>query len=429
MKVLIISHTALNTHNNMGKTMLSLFSSFEREELCHLFVYPMLPDVDKCASHYRITDKDVLKSYFKFKVRGQKIDPSMIDTSRHQLFENGSDAKIYRNRKNKTAFRVLARDLMWKFARWYTKELDTWINEQKPTCIFVAPGNPKFLYDIAIKIAKKYSLPMVVYICDDFYFTANGEKSAPLMKRLHTALLQRKTRKLFENSQHIVTICDELAECYSKEFSLPATTVMTGTNYEIAKDVKKTPVIDRLTYMGNIRYNRYLCLCEIGRALDRFNEEEGTDCTLEIYSVEKDKEILSSFQNIKSIKFCGFVGGEEFDKVFFNSQMFIHTEAFDDVNVNLTKRSVSTKIADCLGSGIPVFAYAPENIASMGHLMRNDAAICATKAEELYEKLSFALKNPDERNRVAENALAAAKRFHIAQKQSEILKVLIEEVL
>ena len=38
MKILIISHPSLNTHNNMGKTMLSLFTSFDKEELCQLVI-------------------------------------------------------------------------------------------------------------------------------------------------------------------------------------------------------------------------------------------------------------------------------------------------------------------------------------------------------------------------------------------------------
>ena len=39
MKVLIISHLPVATQNNMGKTFLSLFSAFEREELCQMYIY------------------------------------------------------------------------------------------------------------------------------------------------------------------------------------------------------------------------------------------------------------------------------------------------------------------------------------------------------------------------------------------------------
>lgn len=203
---------------------------------------------------------------------------------------------------------------------------------------------------------------------------------------------------------------------------------MTGTSYEIAKSVKQTPEISRLTYMGNIRYNRYLCLAEIGRALDKINAEENKNYRLAIYSVEKDQEILSAFNGIASVELCGFVSGEEFDNIFHSSQMFIHTEAFDEVNINLTKRSVSTKIADCLGSGIPVFAYAPENIASMQHLIKNDAAVTVTDSSQLYEKLRQTLRDSSLRNHIAENGLKTAEQYHSSDRQSQKVKTTMQNI-
>lgn len=427
MKVLIISHPSLNTHSNMGKTLLSLFSNFCKEELCHLYVYPMIPDVDKCASCYRITDKSVLKSYFRFKVKGERITEKDIDTSRHELFQNPSDERLYRNKKNKSTARILLRDFMWKLAPWYNKELREWIDEQNPSCIFVAPGMPKFLYDIAIKVSKDYKLPMVVYICDDFYFSKKNPKS--ILGKLRRFLLTKKMKSLFSHVQHIVTICDELSELYSKEFSIPATTIMTGSSYSIAEMPKSLDKLKTLTYMGNLRYNRYLSLREIGKTLDEINENEKTDYMLEIYSMEQDIKILSSFDGIKSVSFRGFVSGEAFDKVFHSAEMFIHTESFDDESVDLTKRSISTKISDCLGSGIPVFAYGPDSLAAMSYLKRINGAIIATAPSQLYQKLYRALVDRNLRDEVAENGLAAAVRYHSADTQSQMLKKVICESL
>lgn len=40
MKVLLISHNSISTYQNMGKTFLSLFNCFQKEELCQLYIYP-----------------------------------------------------------------------------------------------------------------------------------------------------------------------------------------------------------------------------------------------------------------------------------------------------------------------------------------------------------------------------------------------------
>ena len=158
MKVLIISHNPITTFDAMGKTILTLFSDYKKEGLCQLYVYPTVPDVDKCNSYFRITDKDVLKSYFRFKVSGKEIEYKAIESANGKLFENEDDTSIYRNRKNKKPFRMLARDLMWKFSKWFNKPLKKWIERENPTHIFLAPGNQKFIYRIALKIYPCYRL-------------------------------------------------------------------------------------------------------------------------------------------------------------------------------------------------------------------------------------------------------------------------------
>ena len=68
MKVLIISHNPITDYNNMGKTFLSLFSEFSREELCHFYIYPTIPNVKKCQSCYRVTDKECVKAFCLLKL-------------------------------------------------------------------------------------------------------------------------------------------------------------------------------------------------------------------------------------------------------------------------------------------------------------------------------------------------------------------------
>jgi hypothetical protein len=92
---------------------------------------------------------------------------------------------------------------------------------------------------------------------------------------------------------------------------------MTGSKYPINNTVKKPVEISTLTYMGNIRVNRYLSLKKIGLALDDINREFNKDYKLHIYTVEKDSDILNEFKNIKSIVLCGFVSGIEYEKVVF----------------------------------------------------------------------------------------------------------------
>ena len=425
MKVLIVSHNPMTTHNNMGKTLTTLFHAFSPEELCHLYVYPTIPDVDKCSSHYRITDKDVLKSYYRFKVKGRVIPHSEIDTGKHFLYENAKDETIYRNKKNKAPLRMLLRDCMWKFSRWYSRELEVWINEQCPSHIFLAPGTAKFIYDVAMKISKKHHLPIITYICDDYYFV---KPAVTVLGRFQQKGLHRKMEKALSRSSLIITICPELESLYSKRFAVPTVTVMTGSDFPIADAPREHDEIGALCYMGNIRCNRYLSLAKIGKALDDINAEHDTNYRLKIYSGQRDADILEVLEPIRSIEFCGFVSGEEFRRTFENADMLLHVEDFDAQSIDLVKHSVSTKIADSLACGIPFFAFAPDCIASMSYLLENGSALTCTDAVQLKDVLYEALSNKALRREVIERALKTALQNHERNAVGERVKSIIATI-
>jgi glycosyltransferase involved in cell wall biosynthesis len=409
MKVLILSHNPITTFNSMGKTMLTLFSEFNKEELCQLYIYPTIPDVDKCKSYYRITDKDVLKSYFKFKVSGREILSSEIGAANGKLFENEEDTSLYRNRKNKKPFRMLARDLMWKFSGWFNKSLKQWIKREKPTHLFLAPGSAKFIYKMALKISKKYNLPIITYICDDYYFV---KKARGLLGRIQQNGLKKITNKLMKRTSQIITICDSLQNTYESYFKVPAQTVMTGSNYSIADKPKLVETVSVFTYLGSIRCNRYNSLVKIGKALDDINSENGTNNVLNIYTEEQDKGILSKFEGVKSVKLCGYVSGKVFDQTFFSSEVLVHTEAFDEISIDRVKNSISTKIADSLASGICLFAFGPKEVASINYLLETSSAVCCVDENDLKEKLLQVISDKSLREKVVSNALITAKNNH-----------------
>ena len=413
----------MSTYQNMGKTMLSLFDQFDSSELCQLYIYPSVPDTKKCNSYFRVTDKDVLSAYYKFHVSGREIIP---DINFHSQFTNEQDEKLYSNKKNQYAQRKIARDLMWKFSRWYNKKLANWLNREHPDCIFLAPGEAKFIYNIALKISKKLNIPIVVYICDEYYFV---KKSNNAITRIQQNLLHRKMEKLFSNTSHIITICDELSDIYSKKFNVPSTKIMTGTNYPIADTYVFHSDPCSITYMGNVSCNRHKSLIEIGQALDGLNSEYSTNYSLNIYTSTKDPDIISSFEKVKSISLCGYLSGEEFNQKFHSSDFLLHTEGFDEASIDRVKHSVSTKIADSLGSGIPLIAYGPSCVSSMQHLIRNDCAILITNKDDLYKSLFEVFKNYDLRKTTVDKALQTTRKNHLSEINSNRLYNVIKNLL
>lgn len=424
MKVLIISHNPVTNQSNMGKTFMSLFSGFESHELCQLYIYPTLPNSHYCGSYYRITDKQVVKSLLKLKHPGGEIHPDQIREDQ-QAYEDAGDESLYRSRKNKSALRRLGRDALWRLSRWYSPELKKWLEREAPDCIFVAPGVAKFIHNFALRIAKDRKIPIVTYVCDEYYFV---KKPDSWLDRLRLRLLQRKIEKLMANTAHLVAISDELKEDYGEKFAVTATKLMTGAGIAAASAPKTAESPNTIRYFGNIRCNRFVSLGEIGCELDAINREMGTDYRLEIFTAEKNPQILDSLRCYRSIRLCPFVSGAEFVKALEESQLLLHVEAFDEASVDYVKHSVSTKIADSLASGIPFLAYGPACISSMLHLRRNDCAITAVSREELRDMLLKAFTDAGDRDRVVGNALATARSYHDTKVTGEQLRQILESV-
>ena len=424
MKVLIISHNPVTNQSNMGKTFMSLFSGFQSSELCQLYIYPTLPNSRYCGAYYRITDKQVVKSLLKFRCPGGEIRPDQIREDQ-KAYEDAGDESLYRSRKNKSALRRLGRDALWMLSRWYSPELKKWLDREAPDCIFVSPGVAKFIHNFALRIAKDRKIPIVTYVCDEYYFVKQPDS---WLDQLRLWLLRRKIEKLMANTAHLVAISDELKEDYGEKFAVSVTKLMTGAAFSAAFAPKVTENPDTIRYFGNIRCNRFVSLGEIGWELDAINRELGTQYKLEIYTAEKDAQILDSLRRYESIRLCPFVSGEAFTKALEESQLLLHVEAFDEASVDYVKHSVSTKIADSLASGIPFLAYGPECISSMLHLRRSGCAMTAVSREELRSMLLTAFTDPETRGRVAANALATARVYHDTKANGEKLRQILESV-
>lgn len=424
MKVLVISHNPLCTYNGMGKTLSSLFSCFPCEELCQLYIYPSFPDRDLCSSYFRITDKDVLRSLTHFSQPGGEIDKTIISPDQPP-FEQLNDEVLYRRTRNKTPIRRLERDAMWKISRWNNERLWNWLDREAPTCVFVAPGPACFLYDLALTISIKRKIPIVTYICDEYYFL---QRAKDVPGKLHQRMVRERMEKLMKHSSGLVVISEELRKAYQPYFSVPTRVLMTGKTIASSCGNKTEKPAVSLSFFGNVRSGRYLSLRRIGEILDSLSIEKGKQYTLHVYAKENDQHILESLCQPKSIVFHDFVQGEEFSAAFFSAELLVHVESFCDDMIDRVRHSVSTKVADSLASGIPLLAFGPAGLASIEHLRRNECAFVCTDPDRLRDVLLKAMNDLQARKEVVEHAINTAEQYHNEKRNSMELHELLSMV-
>lgn len=424
MKVLIISHNCFSSCNNMGKTLVSLFSAFPKKELCQLYVHPSVPDVDVCNSYYRITDKNALKSIFSHRKVGQEIRP-VLEVSAEASAAKKIHGNISQSHYNNYATAKLLRDMVWKLSRWYTADLRRWLDREDPECIFLAPGYAMFIYDIALKISRIRKIPIITYICDDYYFV---QRPKGFLNRVQLYLLKQKTDDLMRITRKLVVISEELKQRYSDHFGITAEVIMTASGIGCLRktNIQQKSVYE-ISYFGNLDCNRHVSLKEFGEALDRLNKQRDIQYILNIYTSATDRQIISSFACVSSIQLKGFVSGNNFIAAMARSDFLLHTEAFDEDSIDLVRNSVSTKIAESLASGIPLIAYGPPCVSSMKHLIRNQCAWIILDRKDLGAVLSSL--TPEPCNKILEEAKRTAQRYHSLDENGYRLQMLLKEIL
>ena len=421
MKVLIMSHNPITDYNSMGKTFMGLFSDFSKDELCQFYIYPTLPNVKCCKSYYRITDKEAFFSILCRKHSGRVICENEI-TYENTLYENETASNIYRNKELHKEIKIFVRDLIWGLAAWKNKEFRTWISAENPDVIFAAPGASGFFYKLILSVSKIQKIPIVTYVCDDFYFSCQNKKR--LIQRFYAKYIRGKIKVLMKKSCHVITISDELVQDYAEEFGCACTTISTGANLKISESIQSGDG-KVIAYFGNLQLGRYRSLAEVAKAIDAYNAKYGENICLNIYTADRSKQIDSAFEGISCVQFCGFLAANNMYEEMKKVSVLLHVESFEYEHIERVKYSVSTKIADALASGICLFAYGPKGIASLDYLRRNDCAFVALNQDEMTKKLFACLKDRENREKKAEKALRIAVQNHDSMQQSKRLRSIL----
>lgn len=415
MRVLVISHNIFSKSASMGKTLAAYFDAWEKEELAQFYIHSEVPTVDICTNYFRFTDKDAIKSIFTRK--GGRIyfqDDIKLEMQESFVFDQKT-ANIYQKGRKRTPIIYLVRNLLWKLSGWNNRRYRKWVDEFNPDVVFFASGDYAFLYDIALKTAKRKKIPLVVSCMDDYYFN-NKNKNRILGKITHS-MFMKQVRRTIDYSSCLMCICEKMSLDYEKLFQKKCYTLHTPTAISKPLNEKKTNAI---SYLGNLGNRRYENLIDIGRTLKALNID---NCPkfVDVYTTEPRQEILQYLTEENGIKLHKAVGYEEVKIIMGESLAVIHTESFKEEFKQAVAYSVSTKIADSLASGTCILAYGSKDVASIRYLENNAAAFVVNNYEDLQTKMVELITNAELRRQIETNAKRLAELNHNGQKNTKII--------
>ena len=161
-------------------------------------------------------------------------------------------------------------------------------------------------------------------------------------------------------------------------------------------------------------------MSEIGEALHEIEKKNGIKCYLDVYSASLlEDRMTDAFDAIDNIRFKGAVPSSAVHDIQVASDVLVHVESFDVRSSNSTRLSLSTKIPEYMSSGVPIFAYGPEQIASMKYLRDYNLAQTCFFKDKLYESLLSILSDDELRARKVHNGTLKVKEDHDIQKVSK----------
>lgn len=425
-KILIVGTVPYNKKST-SRAFESYFCNWEKENLAQIFSNTKKPAQGHCGTLFQITDQRLLKKRFNKSLETgiiynyDELPDEWIDNS---LEVNSSlFTKLYKWGSKKTPLIYLLRKCIWSKKYWCTDKLKKWLDDFKPECVFLSFSDDFFIPEIALYVAERYNIPIISSIGDDYYF--NTKISLSPFYYIYKTAYRRLIRKVFLHKGSAIYIGDKIRDKYNSYFGLNGKTVYLTSSIkrrEFKPINKASPII---TYFGNIRCGRNNSLNEIGYALGKINP----NYILHIYSNEKDEKYYKIFDKNKNIKFHGSVPYSEVQEKLLQSDITVIVEGFDKKDINITRYSLSTKVADCLASGVSTFVYGSLECGAIEYLKNsNSAEVCLDK-NKLEESILSLINNESKQKMYYDNALRITEQNHNLAASSSIFESVVDSVI
>ena len=344
-RVLIIGTVPYNEHSP-SRALDSYFHGWNREKLYQIFSNSNQPMKGHCSKLFQLTDRMILDKWL-FKKGDAGIIYQYDNLPNKTICVNVKRSKIYYSEKGPII--KLLRNLLWRKKFWCNKKLESFVDELKPEVIYLCFSDDYFLLNMCLYFAKKYNIPIISSIGDDYFF--NSRLSINPFYYLYKNTYKKLVKKLLHYDGGCIYISDKIRNKYDNFFGKKGITAYLTSNIQRRefKEINiQNPIIN---YFGNINIGRNKSLVEIAEVLSEINQ----NYVIHVYSGEKNNKIIKPLFKQPNIVFHGSVPYSEVIEKTKDSDLLLVVEGFKEKDVNMSRYSLSTKVADSISSGVSTF--------------------------------------------------------------------------
>ena len=408
-RILLISHNALSQTSNNGKTLNSIFSGFLRDDLAQIYFNNEVPQSKLFYKFFRLSPFSgflFIRLLFKKKTHVNNEKGFRRDRKHEYL----KKILIIIINKYASVIKRTIRDFLYKSAL-KNKFLYVFIENFKPDAVFLVAGDSCFSIDVAVSISKKYSIPIFVYVTDDYLLSA--EVVGFFSERYRGRLLMRY-RDIYKYSSWNFFIGDEMKSRYSDYFDIDGSVLINCNIFNGIRDYSNGKEKDKKTvkfiYAGGLHLGRDEALIELANCLASTCEKLSLQAIIHVFTGGFVSKKMSDADDSGLLSIRGLLPWCLLKDEILSSDFLLHVESFKKEHVAATFLSVSTKIPEYLSSGVCVIGYGPKNIASMKLLIENDVGVVlGCDYESNFSALSALFESTDQKTFISSKAVIFAR--------------------
>lgn len=418
MRILVISNVPWDDRNSLGNTVSNWFEGWNDAVFYNVYCRMAAPSNPVCDNYYTVPPLSLLKNFCHpsktgWRFYGKDASAFAIDGSETSLINSAQQG-------NKEWMYSIT-DFAYATGIWKTKQYKAFIAEANPDIVFSFGIADSFIYENYCYIKKHTHAQIVTFVADDVYGAYQDGKE------LRNRLQAIRFRRMMRMSDKVYGASEQLCEAYQRLFNVCMRPLYKGCLPVQIKDKVGKPL--KLVYSGNLLWGRGELLAMIADSLVEINAK-GTKATLEIYTGSYVKpELERSLNRGECSKVMGRRNYDEITDIMHNADLALQVESFDEKTSKIVRYSFSTKITDCLQSGVPMMVIGPSGIASVEYSRRIPGVIVVDNPKEITSQLALFVNEGNALLDRVSSISGFAQKYHNLQAIKQTLRNEFSELI
>ena len=422
-KVLVVTTNAWRDNTGIN-TLIEFFKCWNSERIAQIYTKSTLPKTTVCNKFFSISENAVMRSIIN---RTMTTGKEVYNETVNSIMDNPlaeEEQKIYSTYKGKIRELLsFCREIVWKFGKWKTAELDRFIDEFDAEVLFIPIYPTIYMGRIQKYIISRTHKPVVSYLADDNYTYKSIHKDP--ISLIHRHILRKYVKYIVEHSTKLMVIAPKQKEEYDRIFGVNSVVMTKGIDFEPFEPYQVGNPI-KMVYTGKLIIGRWKSLAAIAEAFERINRN-GINITLDIYTTDSLTGEQNKLLNRNGCSVKGALTLEQVKAVQKEADILLFVESLEKKFNNTDILSFSNKITDYLRSGNCIFAIGDKDIAPIDYFNRYNSAVTATSYDQIMEKLTELVHNPNLVSEYAKKAYNCGVEHHERGRMDSVLVQTIKQ--